>query len=758
MNTPNQRHNSPKRKLIAIMFTDIVGYTALMGEDEYKASEMIRQNRKIQLSLIHHHKGACLKEMGDGILASFSSAINAVRCAMNIQQFAQKENIPLRIGIHQGDVLFENNEVLGDGVNIASRIEQATEPGSISISETVFNEVKNKPNIYTEFLDEMTFKNVKEPVKVHKVLYDLNTELDYALIKDPIPVKRNLKVLFSFLALLMVVILAVVLLPKMINNPGRDMERSIAVLPFDNESADERNAYFVNGMMEDIRNNLAKIGDLRVISKTSTEKYRASLLTVNEIAKELNVNYVLEGTVQKSGNQVKIHAQLIKANTDDHIWVDSYTRDLNHVFIVQSEIAGAIADALYAVITPTEQEIIEKIPTSNITAYDIYLQARDQYNKYLSDLTEIAALEEAIILYRRALDYDSTFARAYTGLALAYWNKNYWTNYFDNTFLDSVMSLTNIALSLDDKLDEGYLIRGMCYSHQIDGNIKALNDYRTALEINPNFAEVYHEMSNIYAWIYNDFVEAIKYRHLAVKLDQSSFLPVYLRRLGHLYSSTGFSEKARGYYADALLLDNDSVSYYNSITYQLLTEEKIKEGFENALKCYTLDSSRIDVVVPIIFFSNILGNDELANKHALKLVELFKRYNMFTPNDWHRIGYAFWKMGKEEEANYYFDEQIKWCLESIRLNKWYGRLYTAHYDIACIYVLRGEIDKAYQYLYEINKRDFLPGWWIAQFKYDPFFVSIRDDDRFIKLLDELEAKHQKEHDRVKAWLEQEGMI
>lgn len=145
------------------MFTDIVGYTALMGKDERLAHALIKKNRKIQLSLIHHYKGTCIKEMGDGLMASFSSAINAVLCAIKIQQFAHQENIPLRIGIHQGDVLFENNDVLGDGVNIASRLEQATEQGSISVSETVFREIKNKPDIKAEFLDEMILKNVADP-------------------------------------------------------------------------------------------------------------------------------------------------------------------------------------------------------------------------------------------------------------------------------------------------------------------------------------------------------------------------------------------------------------------------------------------------------------------------------------------------------------------------------------------------------------------------------------------------------------------
>ena len=747
------------RKLTAIMFTDIVGYTALMGKDERLAHALIKKNRKIQLSLIHHYEGSCIKEMGDGLMASFSSAINAVLCAVKIQQFAQTENIPLRIGIHQGDVLFENNDVLGDGVNIASRLEQATEQGSISISETVFREIKNKPDIRAEFLDAMHLKNVPEPVNVFKVIIDDPVELDYGLIKDTIPAKFKWKRMYTILGLLIIsAVILILFLPKLLYQLPEDIDRSIAVLPFDNESADESNIYFVNGMMEDIRNNLARIGDLRVISKTSTEKYRDSGLAIREIAKELNVNFLLEGTVQREGNHVKIHAQLIEPETDDHIWVDTYTSDLSDIFSVQSEIAEAIASELYAVITPEELKIIEKVPTSSISAYDIFLQARDQHNKYWLDYSNQAALEEAIILYRRALEYDSTFARAYTGLALAYWNKNYWENYFDNTFLDSIMSLANIALSYDDQLDEAYYVRGMCYSNQKDGTNKAMKDYNTALKLNPNYAQVYHEISNIYAWTLADFVESIKNRQMAVELDQSAFLPTFLRRLGDLYSSTGINDIARQYYAEALILDNDSVIYCNSITYQLLGEDNIQAAFENAVRCYHLDSSRIEIVVPVILFSSILGKDSLAYKYATKLIELIEAYNFFTPNDWHRIGYAFWKMGKTKEADYYFEEQEKWCLESIKLNNWYGRLYAAHYDLACIYVLKGKTEKAFQYLNEVNQSQFFAQWWIAQIKSDPFFDSIRDDERFKKIVNDMSTKYQRQHTRVQFWLKEEGNL
>lgn len=748
------------RRLTAIMFTDIVGYTALMGKDERKAHEMIYANRKIQLSLIHHYDGTCLKEMGDGVMASFPSAINAVLCAVKIQQFAMKENIPLRIGIHQGDVIFENNDVLGDGVNIASRIEQATKPGSISISQTVYNEIKNKPDIEAEFLDEMALKNVTEPVKVYKVKFDDNVDLDYDLIKDTIPGKFKWKRLYTILTLLAVItIVLLYFIPKIIIKPPVDIDRSIAVLPFDNESADESNIYFVNGMTEDIRNNLAKIEDLRVISKTSVEKYRNTTMSIKDIAKELDVNYLLEGTVLREGDRVKIHAQLISSQNDDHIWAETYVKDLIDVFSVQSEIAQNIAKNLHASITPEELGIIEIIPSNSITAYDIFLRARDQHNQFWLDNTNGKAFEEAIVLYHRALDFDSTFARAYTGLALAFLDKHKYLTYLDENYLDSLLGLANKALSFDDQLDEAYYVRGRYYASQKDGLNESLKNMNRALEINPNYVEVYRHKSTVSAWVFEDYVEAIKNDQIAIKLDQSTLLPNSLRHLSDLYSDTGFFNEARKYVDQAFILDNDSVLYYTKMAWINLGEGQLQEGLNSALQGYQIDSLNLLNMVTILMLLNSQKNVDQGYLISVKLLDLFKAYHLTTPNDYHRIGYFFWQKGKQKEAENYFDEQEKWCEESIRLGRSYAEMYGAHYDLACVLAFRGETERAIELLAEINNnKNFFVSWYINQFENEPFFDSIKDDERFQKILEDMKAKYQNEHDRVKAWMKEEGQV
>jgi len=530
-------------------------------------------------------------------------------------------------------------------------------------------------------------------------------------------------------------------------------------MPFDNESDDTQNEYFVNGMMEDIRNNLSIIGDLRVISKTSTEKYRETSLSTTEIAGELGVNYLLEGTVQKQGNQVKIHAQLIEAEIDDHIWTETYLRDINEVFKVQSEIAQVIAKELYSTITPLQKEILEIIPTTNLTAYDFFLRARDEHTIYWLDNKNRNALENAITLYNRALDYDSTYARAYTGLAHAYFDKRFWqSNYFEEDFLDSVLVLSNKALSYDNQLDEAYYVRGIYFIEAKSEHNKALNDLDKAIQINPNYSLAYVRRSYIYAYYLDNWLEGIKNLHKAAILEHGSLLPPILRTLSFRYGNIGFSDKAIYYRKEIYKLDNDSLSYFNSV----LSLEN-KGNFEVLLgltmKLYDFDSTNYSVKVNLIILNSYLGNYQEAYKYALSLMEYVEKMGGVTGMEVrHRIGYAFWQIGKKEDAKYYFDEQVRFCQENIKLNRPSAIYKHAHYDLAGVYAFLGEKEKAYQYLDEFSKKGFHPLWLLTMFKHDPLFDNIREEERFQEIQQTIETKFQKEHDKVKVWLEEEGML
>jgi TolB-like protein/class 3 adenylate cyclase/tetratricopeptide (TPR) repeat protein len=738
----------------AIMFTDIVGYTALMGSDEDRAFEMLRENREIHTKLIEQFNGSLIKEMGDGMLISFGLASEAVRCAIEIQKVCKEQSIPLKIGIHEGEMVFDGNDVLGDGVNIASRLQEEAGEGSIIISSSVYRDIKNKAGINTVFIKELRLKNVEEPVKAYTFLAD-EKEINTAAVEPNKIIKTKWYYLSGgIIAISIIVFLIWNYLPF---TPPPVKEKSIAVLPFANESGDEENLYFVNGMMEDIRNNLSKIADLRVISKTTTEKYRDRKLSVNEIGAELGVNYLLEGSVQKQGNQVKIHAQLIEVEIDDHIWTDTYQRDISQVFETQTEIAQIIATELYAFITPEEQEIIETIPTTNLTAYDFYLRARDEQADSWLDYRDKESLEKAIILYRMAIEHDSTYARAYTGLALAYWQKHYWDQFFEEDFLDSVLVLTNVALKYDDRLDEAYFVRGAYLSAESEYD-KAVIDLEKAIQLNPNYTWAYYYLGDLYCWSLDDYVEGLKNLHKAASLGPGLWLPSTLRKLSVTYADLGFKDKAIYYMQEALKIDNDSTNYFNLKAYFEICNGDFQAALESYHKNYESDSSNIHTITNLMRCNILLENTQEAYKYALLLIELSELDRGAGLTIMFRLGYTFWHAGKTEEAKYYFDKQIEYCLESIRLNRVYAVNKWAHIDLAAVYAFLGEKEKAYQYLKEFDKRHFETLWSVNVLKHDPLFNNIRNEERFQKFLQSVESKYQKEHERVRVWLAEEGML
>ncbi|MFC2126148.1 tetratricopeptide repeat protein [Bacteroidota bacterium] len=732
------------RRLAAIMFTDIVGYTALMGSDEERAYQLLKRNRQVQRPLIEKHGGKWLKEIGDGVLASFPTVSEAVYCAKEIQEVCEEEpDLKIRIGIHLGEVIFEDEDVFGDGVNIASRLEPLAPVGGIYISESVYRNIQNKKGINAEFVKEETLKNVKHPVRIYEVEVEKGVK-QTVLHEEKKHSKRSYYIIGGILVLIVAVILIWFLYPR--PQPiveDVEIDKSIAVRTFWNESAEEGNEYFVNGMVEDIRNNLAKISDLRVISRGSMEKYRETDLSTKEIANELDVNYILEGTVQKLGNQLKIHAQLILANDDDHIWEDTYERDISdakEIFKVQSEIAQEVASEVKVVIAPVEKELIEKTPTTNLALYDIYLKAREKYNE--------SSIDEAVLLYQTALEIDSTFALAYTGLAWAYWTKHYWDEYFEEDFLDSALVLANVALSYDDQLEEAYNVRGKYY--QQNGEIeKAINDFEKALSINPNYADALRSLGGVYH--YNNMVKAISSLHKAASIERSTDLPDIYISLGRYYRNVGLLEKSRYYYQKKFDLDNDSISYLNNLARLEFSKGNYEMAIELFEKAERIDSTRVSTLW-------LAGSHVMLDhiEESYKYMSRFSESSRGITTPIYFYGYVSWQLDRKEEANNYFNEQIRNSQESIRLTRPYS-LKNAYYHLAVTYFFLGEKEKGYQYLERFSNESLIRFRTIARIKYNPMLKNVREEPRFKAIMKKIEEKNQKERDRVLAWMEEEGI-
>jgi len=381
------------RQLAAIMFTDIEGYAALMQQDEQKGIETRKRHRKVFNQITGKYKGRILQYYGDGTLSIFGSAIDAVECGIEMQlEFQKNPTVPIRIGIHTGDVVFSEDEIIGDGVNVASRVESLAISGGVFISEKVYDEIKNQPKLQTLWMGYFELKNVQRPIGIYalanpglivpkKEQIRGRTKIPSREKTSPADGRDSKKIIKTGVVMLGILLVVYFLylfgptiyeiLPRAIKTEltgEQILDKSIAVLPFDNLSADEENQYFADGQMEAILNHLTKIADLRVISRTTMMGYSGTTKSVPEIAKELGVRYVLEGSVQKSGQKVRINAQLIDSDSDKHLWSENYDRDLTDIFAIQTEIAKSVAQELRATLTSREQTIIESVPTSDLTA------------------------------------------------------------------------------------------------------------------------------------------------------------------------------------------------------------------------------------------------------------------------------------------------------------------------------------------------------------------------------------------------------
>ena len=441
---------SPVRQLAAIMFTDIVGYTTLMGEDEQKAFELLKKNRELQKPIIEQFNGRWIKELGDGVLASFNTVSDAVYAAIKIQDACNASGkFLLRIGIHLGDVLFENDDVFGDGVNIASRIQAIATPGRIYISESVHNNISNKKEITSRFVREENLKNVKETIRIYEV-FESNQQATGRPSIDHSVVTGN-------------------------------SEKSIAVLPFVNMSNDPEQEYFCDGISEEIMNALAQLDNLRVIARTSAFSFKGKNLDVREIGNTLGVRTLLEGSVRKAGNYLRITTKLVKVSDGSHLWSARYDRVLEDVFSIQENIAENVATALQGVLTNKEKEAIRR-PEAIIEAYEYFLKGRQLFHQL--------ALKPAKKMFEKAIEIDPGYALAYAGLADAHSWLYEWEG-ADHSDLEAAERNSQKALSLAPYLPESHSSRGFVLSlgKRYD---EAEKEFTEAIRLNTNSFDAYY--------------------------------------------------------------------------------------------------------------------------------------------------------------------------------------------------------------------------------------------------------------------------
>jgi adenylate cyclase len=426
-----------ERKLTAILSADVKEYSRLMSQDERGTIRTLTAYKEAMSNLIQEYKGRVVDAPGDNLLAEFGSVVDAVNCAVEIQRELDERNADLpparkmefRIGINLGDVVEKDERIYGDGVNIAARLENLAEPGGICISGTVYDHVKNKLGIEYEYLGEQSVKNIPEPVRVYRVL-SFPGAAAHRVIKAKKALTRtwrNLALAISALLVLVVGVWAILNYKfpaapppaEMVSKkppPAKVIEKpSIAVLPFVNMSDDPQQEYFGDGMADDLITDLSKVSGLHVISRHSTFGYKGKSIEVKQIAENLGARYVLEGSVRKVGDQVRINAQLIDAATQHHLWAERFDRPLGDIFAVQDRIARKIVATLAVKLTEREQKDVYRKGTDNVKAYDAFLKGADLMKRYYP-----ARVPKAIAYFEESLKLDPNYSRAYASLSEAY--------------------------------------------------------------------------------------------------------------------------------------------------------------------------------------------------------------------------------------------------------------------------------------------------------------------------------------------------
>ncbi len=503
------------RKLAAIMFTDMIGYTALMQEDEKFAKSNRDRHRKVLNQAIGIHAGQTIQYYGDGTLSIFNSAIEAVKCAIEIQTSLQKEpKVPLRIGIHTGDIVYDGEGIYGDGVNIASRVESLSVAGSVMISGKVFDEIKNHRELKARTMGEFQLKNVRRPIEV------------FAITNEGICVPRR----------------------EEMKGKVKEKIESIAVMPFVNVSTDPENEYFSDGITEELINALTRVDGLQVTSRTSSFSFKGKNQDVREIGQQLNVHSILEGSVRKAGKKVRISAQLVNAADGYHVWSKSYNRDLEDIFELQDEIARKIANSLRKKLTKAESHAPIVTPaTDNIEAYNYYLKGLYHSNRWTP-----ADTQNAIQYFQKSIEEEPEFSLPYSSMASSYGLLGTTgTMSADEAFM-RVKKLLKKALELDPGNADAYVGKAgsqFFYDWDWEGGRENL---KKAMNINPNAPNV-RIMNCLYYLVKGDFAEALDEMLEAIKVDPLSTHTN--RTLADVYYFAEEYDKAIEIYDKILALD-----------------------------------------------------------------------------------------------------------------------------------------------------------------------------------------------------------
>jgi len=599
-----------ERRLSAIMFTDMADYTSLSQKNEALALQLLEEHRNIIRPIFSRHNGKEVKTIGDAFLVEFSSAVEAVRCSFDIQQALHELNlvrpterkILLRVGVHLGDVIHSQNDVYGDAVNVASRVEALAPIGGVWITAQVNDHVKNKLPFPLTSHGRKELKNVGEAVEVFQLVFPWDKQ--EAASQSTIEKRR------------------------------------IAVLPFTNLSSNPEEGYFADGMTEELITSLSGIRQLTVIARTSVMKYKGSQKGASEVGKELNAGTLIEGSVRKAGNKVRITAQLIDSATEGHLWAQNYDRQLEDVFAIQTEIAEKVADELRIRLVDSEKRTLEKKPTENTEAYTYFLRGRELFREE----TE-TSVKRAISLFEKAIELDPKFARAHVGVAECHQFLGNYGYEPSDVSIATVRPILDYAINLDPNLPEAHSSLSEMYYNEDDA-VRSEAEARRALELNPSLPDPYDELGELAA-LKGDPEEMVRQSESAYRLDP--IRPRFIWRLGVAYLYAGRGEEAIEHWKRTEQLA-PAPSYRGMVEYYVS-----KGDLEKAEEFYA-KSEKLEPTNPRIIwlggFIAALKDDRERALLAVKKIEDLK----IGPIGFNFVGYVHYALG---DLDSYFEYLTK---------------------------------------------------------------------------------------------------
>jgi adenylate cyclase len=580
-----------KRKLTAILSADVAGYSRLMAEDEAATVKTIASYREIMASLIKQHRGRVVDSPGDNVLAEFYSVVDAVQCAVAVQNEIQTRNADLpdsrkmefRIGINLGDVIDEEDRIYGDGVNIAARLEALADPGGICVSKTAFDQIETKLPLGYEYLGEQSVKNIPKPVGAYRVL--MKPDAAGKVIGEKRFLGRFSRRTAMAAIIILVMVAGVLVSWNIYLQQSKKVEPaslekmvfplpekpSIAVLPFDNLSGDPEQDYIADGLTENIITGLSQIPEMFVIARNSVFTYKGKSVKIKQISEELGVKYVLEGSMQKAGDRLRVNAQLIDAIKGHHLWSEKYDRKMENFFSIQDDITLTIVIALQVKLTEGEQARIRH-STNNIEAWSLAVKAQGLFETYARE-----NIVKARELFKKSVELDPNYAYAWSYLGWTYWIDGiYYSAFYDRKkSLESAIEMAEKALSIDDKSSDAHaLLSGVYLAQQKYDEAVAAGEKTIDLDPNSseNYAIVAITMQNV-----GKFEEAIALVNQAMRLDP--YYPNwYLGRLGMCYqmmgryeeSAAAFEELAKRFEESGSKAPLDRLYLYLASTYSMM--------------------------------------------------------------------------------------------------------------------------------------------------------------------------------------------